>query len=406
MAPNFRILIVSSYYYPATVYGGPVAAMRQLCRALISSGQQVSVYTTNANGTGDLNVPLKIPVDVDGHSVTYFPRWWFGRRRKSFTLFFSPEMGRELQRLRPGDFDLILIHAAWGDPGRMAAKVAKHIKIPYIYYTYGGFEPWAFNHNYLKKRIYFELIERAILKMAAGIVVSNYSEAKILQDLGIRTEVRKIPCESIIYKSKMNSPIPRNKLITHFPNLKNRNFILFLSRLHFKKGLDLLIPAFATLSRNFPDWDLVLAGPDEGGYRRVLENLVKDLGLVDRVVFTGMVTGEAKTTLLTYADLFVLPSYSEGFPVVIAEALGYGRPLVITETCYVPEVEQGGAGLVVKPDRASLTIALHSMLQDDNLRRRCAARASEVAQRYFTWESVAEKSLAFYRETIQCRNTV
>ena len=83
--------------------------------------------------------------------------------------------------------------------------------------------------------------------------------------------------------------------------------------------------------------------------------MVQELGLGDRVIFTGMVTGEAKAALLTHADLFVLPSYSEGFPMVVAEAMGYGLPLVITETCYVPEVEEGGAGLVVKPDTESLT---------------------------------------------------
>ena len=90
---------------------------------------------------------------------------------------------------------------------------------------------------------------------------------------------------------------------------------------------------------------------------------------------------------------------------MVAEALGYGRPLIITETCYVPEVEERGAGLVVKPDRASLTIALRTMLRDDNLRRRCGDRATEIAREHFTWEAVGEKSLAFYWEAIQCCTT-
>jgi glycosyltransferase involved in cell wall biosynthesis len=403
VGPGLKILVISSYYQPAFIYGGPVPALHHLNQALLKSGHNLRVYTTNANGCGDLDVPLGQPVDTDGLPITYFPRCWFGRAQKPSLLFFSPAMGRQLQRLRPGDFDLILIHATWGDPGRMAAAAGRRTGIPYICYTHGGFEPWAWRHQYWKKKIYWRLIEKRILMGAAGIVVCNEAETAQLRALGVRTPIRRIPW-GVELPAPEQTP-SRERLAGVFPSLAGRPFVLFLSRLHPKKGLDLLIPAFKTLAREFPDWLLVLAGPDEGGYGAVLENLVKDLGLADRVVFTGMVTGEAKAALLTHADLFVLPSYSEGFPVVVAEAMGYGRPLVITETCYVPEVEEGGAGLVIKPERDSLTDALKVMLLDHRLRRDCAYQSRKLAQTRFSWEAVAEKSLAFYRETIQCHFT-
>lgn len=395
-----NLLVVSAYYRPAYVYGGPVESIHKRSLALSRLGHGLTTYTTAANGVGDLAVPQGQPVGVDDLPVTYFPRWWFGRRQKPSLLFFSPAMGRQLRRLRPGDFDLILIHAVWGDPGRMAAAASRRTGTPYICYTHGTFEPWAWRHRYWKKKIYWELIEKRILREAAGIVVCNEGETAQLRALGVRTPIRRIPW-GVDLPDPDRTP-PRERLREFFPALGAGPFMLFLSRLHPKKGLDLLIPAFAALTRDFPDWSLVLAGPDEGGYRAVLERLVRDLGLIDRVVFTGLVTGEAKAALLGHAGLFVLPSYSEGFPVVVAEALGYRLPMVITETCYVPEVEREGAGLVVKPLRESLAAALEIMLRDAERRRRCSAQALRLARKHFTWEAVAHKSLDFYREVMAC----
>ncbi len=165
----------------------------------------------------------------------------------------------------------------------------------------------------------------------------------------------------------------------------------------------MLLPAFAAIKDEFPEWLLVLAGPDEGGYRQVLKKMVADLDIGGRVFFLGLVTGELKSALLANASLFVLPSYSEGFPVVVAEALGYGRPIILTTSCYVPEVAQGGAGLEIPPEKEALIAALRQMLGSEDFRRSCAQKSRVVAQRYFTWEAVAEQSLAFYQEVINSR---
>jgi glycosyltransferase involved in cell wall biosynthesis len=374
-------------------------------RTLAISGRNLEVctYTTDANGAGDLNVPLRQTVMVDGLPVIYFPRWWFGRAIKPSNLFFSPEMGRQLRRLQPGDFDLILVHAAFCDPGRMTAATSRRTGIPYIYYTHGAFEPWAFKHKYWKKKVYWELVEKGVLSGAAGIVVCNEAETDLLRRLGLRTPIRRIPW-GVDIPSAGSSPV-RTKLAAWFPALADRPFWLFLSRLHPKKGLDLLILAFAALAQEFPDWLLVLAGPDEGGYRGQLERMVTDQGLEQRILFTGLVTGEAKAALLAHADCFVLPSYSEGFPVVVAEALGYGRPVVITTSCYVPEVAKGEAGLVVSSEMGALATALREMMRDTAFRGNCSQKALEVAKRHFTWEAVAKQTLDYYREVIRCHST-
>ncbi|MCG2771783.1 MAG: glycosyltransferase [Desulfobacterales bacterium] len=367
------------------------------------SGHKVTTYTTDANGAIDLTVLGQEVLMVDGLPVTYFPRWWFGRKQKPCNLFFSPIMGQQLRRLQPGAFDLILTHASFCDPGRMAAAASRRTGIPFIYYTHGGYEPWAFKHKYWKKRVYWELVEKGVLSGAAGMVVCNEAETDLLRGLRLRTPIRRIPW-GVDIPLGGSSPA-RERLAAWFPALADRPFWLFLSRLHPKKGLDLLIPAFAALAREFPDWLLVLAGPDEGGYRAQLERMVAERGLELRILFTGMVTGEAKAALLAHADCFVLPSYSEGFPVVVVEALGYGRPVVITTSCYVPEVAEGEAGLVVLPEVGALAAALREMMRDPAFRATCSQKALSLAQRCFTWEAVAKQTLDYYREVIRCHST-
>ena len=396
-----RLLMVTAYHEPAYVYGGTVSSISHLCKMFLKLEIDVKFFTTNASGTGDLETPTEKPVLVNGLLIHYFRRWWFGCTKKPSRIFFSPAMGRSLAKIKNGDFDLICIHSSFCDPGRLAFNAARRTGIPYICYTHGSFEPWAIQHKYWKKIIYMSLVERRILKHAAGIIVCNEAETKQLREMGVKTPIRKIPWGVDIPDP---DKIPnRQKLEELYPALSGRPFLLFLSRLHPKKGLDLLFPAFASLSQQFPDWLLVIAGPSESGYKEKVLKLVATLDLGNRVLLTGMVTGELKAALLAQAEFLTLPSFSEGFPMVVAEALGYGRPVVITETCYMPEVGEYGAGLVVPVQRQALTTALGEMMGDTSLRMNCSQNAIKLARNLFTWEAVAKQNLEFYREIINVK---
>jgi glycosyltransferase involved in cell wall biosynthesis len=402
MAPKkpLNILVVCAYYHPAIVYGGPVPAIHGLNKGLVEHGHAVTVYTTDANGTGDLEVPTGSAAMVDEVPVYYFKRWWFGRAAKPFTLFFCPDMGHKLARLKPGDYDLIINHAGLSDPGRMVAKAARRANIPYFYYTQGIFAPWAINYKRLKKKIYLALIEGRILQHSAGIVVCNETEIKSLEKHGITAPVKRIPW-GIEPPENLVKP-DRRALAELYPQLAGGNpYILFLSRLHPSKGLELLIPAFARVALQFPDWHLVIAGPDERGYKKVLESLIEQVGIRDRVLLPGMVTENGKAALFANADIFTLPSFSEGFSISIAEALGYGRPVIITTSCYVPEVEEGRCGLIVQPDIDALAQALSNLMGDSGLREACSLNTRKLAAEHFTWEAVIRESLAFYSEGME-----
>jgi len=399
-----NFLVVSAYYHPAEVYGGPVRSMHQRSLALARLGHTVNTLTTNANGAGDLPAFSTEPIMVDGLPVLYCPRFWFGMEKKPHYLFFSPSLKRWLKKLKPGDIDMIFVHAAWTDPARLTWIASRRTGIPYIYYTHGCFEPWALNQKYWKKRLYWHLLESRIVQGASGVVVCNSAEKQVLRDLGVTVPIRRIPWGINLSPDQRPSRPEAMEILSSL--LQGQPYLLFLSRLHPKKGLDLLIPAFATVAQEFPEWLLVLAGPDEEGTEALVRRQVAAHCLEDRVVFTGMVSGAMKHALMSQGEFFVLPSYSEGFPMAVAEALGYGLPVVITTTCHMPEVEERQAGLVIPPEQGALTASLRQMMRDENLRRSCGHNAFALAQEHFTWERVAEQSLTFYQECIKNHSTV
>ena len=395
---KLKILMVSAYYMPATVYGGPGPALHRLNRELISQGHEVTVYTTDANGNSNLEVHLGREVSVDGVPVWYFRRWWFGRTRKPLTVFISRELARKLNHLRPGEYDLIYSAGSFTDSGRVASVAARRTGTPYIYHTGGTFTPWALGHKYWKKRLYLSLVEKRILMAAGGILSHNPAEIEQLRRLGYHSLIRRTSLGVDLQESQTG--LGRGDLEDLYPTLKDRPFLLFLGRLHPIKGLDLLIPAFGELARQFPEWILVLAGPDERGYLVKVKGLIQSHQLTDRVLLTGMVGGDLKASLLSHAEFLVMPSYSEAFGVVMVEALGYGKPVIITTTCYHPEVADEGVGLVVPPEKEPLTRALGEMMASDELRRSCSAKVPEMVRRHYSWETIARKSIDFFHDVI------
>jgi glycosyltransferase involved in cell wall biosynthesis len=280
----------------------------------------------------------------------------------------------------------------------LAAKAARRTGTPYIYHTGGAFAPWALHHKYWKKKIYLSLVEKRILMAAGGILSRNPAEIEQLRCLGYPSLIRRIPLGVDI--KEVQASLGRSDLDGLYPSLRGRPFFLFLGRLHPVKGLDLLIPAFGELARQFPEWILVLAGPDERGYLVKVKELIQSHQLTDRVLLTGMVGGDLKAALLSQAEFLVLPSYSEALSMVVAEALGYGKPLVITNTCCRPEVADEGVGLVVPPEKEPLTRALGEMMASDDLRRSCSAKVPEMARRHYSWETIARKSIDFFHDVI------
>ena len=228
------------------------------------------------------------------------------------------------------DADLAHIHGLWLPLHHAAVRAARQRGIPYVVSPRGMLEPWALAHRRWKKRLAWQLYQKSDLRGAALLHATSEVEAASIRRLGLRAPIALIP-----NGVDVPSPLPAR---ARGPVRR----ALFLSRLHPVKGLPLLIEAW---SRVRPDaWELVLAGPDEGGYRAAIEALVRQAGLPDVVTFAGPVADADKWALYRTADLVVLPTHSENFGLVVAEALGAGVPVLTTKGAPWRELETHACG--------------------------------------------------------------
>lgn len=174
--------------------------------------------------------------------------------------------------------------------------------------------------------------------------------------------------------------------------------LLFLSRIHAKKGLDLLVPAWGKLTKEFPDWELLIVGPDEGGYQATVEKMIAESGCGETCWINPAVSGAEKHALLRTADLFVLPSYSEGFPMAVLEAAAHRIPVVQTNECNFPELAAAGGAWECRPKRDAVERVLReSLTAEDVERAERGSRGRELVERRYSWDQIAEQVLVTCR---------
>jgi glycosyltransferase involved in cell wall biosynthesis len=253
-------------------------------------------------------------------------------------------------------FDLIVFHGLWEYSSICGAKAARSASIPYFFFPHGMLDPWfskAFPLKHLKKQLYWFLFERRLLQGAKAVIFTSENEFRLAaKTFWPPSNYRKAIVALGVRAPEGHREQQRELFLNRFPHLRGKRFLLFLGRLHPKKGCDLLIEAFARLQ---PPLELVLAGPSSTP--EYLEELRKMAG--ERpVTFTGMITGEMKSGALAAAEALILPSHQENFGLVVAEALSFGLPVLLSSQVNISdELEADGAGLV-EPDTLSGTCAL------------------------------------------------
>jgi glycosyltransferase involved in cell wall biosynthesis len=381
-----RILHVVPTYHPAVRYGGPIRSVHGLAVAQVRQGHEVHVYTTSMDGPQDLDVALGTPVNVDGVRVWYFrvPRF----RR----LHVAPDMARRLRR-DVGGFAVLHLHSVFLWPTWKAARAAEQAGVPYVVAPRG-----MFVRNLIRSRsrwikhAWISLVERRTLARAAALHVTAEIEADELRALGLaRAPVVVIP-NGVAFPDG-EPPVAAGA----FASLPSR-YVLFLSRISWKKGLDRLLQAWTRV----PDLTLVIVGNDEEGYRPKLEAAARQLGIAHRVLFPGPASDAQKWSLYRHAELFVLPSYSENFGNVVAEAMAMGCPVVVSpEVGAASLVVEAGAGLVVSNEPDQLADALRGLLADPGLRCHMGQRGREYARRMLSWDGIAARTETLYREVLR-----
>lgn len=275
--------------------------------------------------------------------------------------------------------DGVHIHGLWEASTAMASRTARSMQKPYIVSAHGMLEPWALANKRLKKLLYAHLVERGVIAHAACLHALTQAEAEQYRAFGARAPIVIIP-NAVEVPHNLSSEL----FFSAYPQLRQRRLVLFLGRLHPKKGLDLLAKAWSQVSRNYPDAHLVLAGPDAEGTAERFTTAVESAGCVGDFTFTGMLGEAMKWSALAAAECFVLPSFSEGLSMGVLEAMGAGLPVIVTRNCNMPEVTEIGAGWVISPNVQELIVALHEMLRStpQENRARGAQGAALITNRY------------------------
>jgi len=274
--------------------------------------------------------------------------------------------------------------------------------VPSTLLVNGMLDPWSLSQHPIKKKIAMMLGYRKMLNQCAFLHLGNVDERRLIEPLGLTCPSEIIP--NGIFEDEVAGLPESGAFFKLCPGLKARPYILFLGRLHYKKGLDYLADAFAIVAAKLPDVQLVVAGPDDGE-RVNFERRIAQANLSNRVHVVGPLYGADKLAALADAACFCLPSRQEGFSVAITEALACGVPVVISDACHFPEVATEKAGFVTQLDPKEIGEALIKVLPDPRAARlSMGARGKKMVLDRYTWPKVAEQTISAYARYIRSTN--
>ncbi len=359
-------------------FGGPSRSVPALASALARNGVSVELFAGEpAAGKAAPCLP-----DASLVSTRLLP---FADRASHWTArsngFFSA------LRERAGADTVIHDNGLWLPSNHAAVAAARVLQRPLLISPRGMLTPWARQYRGLKKQLAWWLYQRRDLRSAKVLHATSPAEADGFRRAGFRQAIAMVPNGVELFPEIQNSKFK-------IQNSKTRT-VLFLARIHPVKGLANLIEAWAKIKPQC--WRVVVAGDDENGHRRELEEMIRQRQLTAQFEFTGPVQGEAKSELYRSADLFVLPSHTENFGIAIAEALAAGLPVITTRGTPWEELETRRCGWWVDIGAEPLADALQLAVQlSDAERQEMGLRGRKLIEDKYTWPAAAKKMAAVY----------
>lgn len=371
-------------------YGGPSTAIWPMVAALNRvPGVTAELVATDADGPGGRVTAEQLPATVPAR---LFPR------TRSEQWKYSPALGRWV-RERARDYDLVHIHSLWSYSTAAAARAAARSGVPYVLRPAGMLSEYCLAVRGFKKRVYWAAVEGRTVRRAAGFHCTGADEVRDV--LAVRPGATTYLIPQGIEEAAFAAPIDPGALRRRCgPAAGGRPIVLFLGRLHPVKGVaDLLLPAFARVAA---DAYLAVAGGQDAqapGHPTEVRAEIDRLGLGGRVGLLGPVAAADRWQLFDGAAAFVLPSHSENFGMVVAEAMARGCPVVVTEGVQAKaQVLASGAGRVVRRDPSELAAVLTDLLTHPDLRDALGAAGRDYARARMSWDTVAAQLAAMYAE--------
>lgn len=380
-----KVLMVTPYLSP--IYGGITKIVQEVVEALARQNCDIDLITTSAKLPPEVEYIPDTWMEKEGYRVRYCQSVY-----RDDLIFSSSFLSWLWQNI--SHYDIIHTNTIFSPIMSVVFWICRLKNKPYIVTPHGMLEPWAFQHRSGKKKPYYNLVEKNNLNGAIAIQGTATVETDNIKSLKLKPEVffapnglhRKdfitLPSSSIFYQ--------------RFPETQNKTLILFLARIHPKKGLDLLAPALATVRKHYPNTHLIIAGPDNEGFLPSIKNHFIEANCLDAVTFTGMLTGELKYSALSASDIYIAPSYSEGFSMSVLEGIASGLPSIITTGCNFPEVGINGGAKVVDINVESITSALLWCLSHPEEANKMAQRGRQFILDNYTWDQVALKLMEKY----------
>jgi glycosyltransferase involved in cell wall biosynthesis len=257
-------------------------------------------------------------------------------------------------------------------------------------------DPWSLKQRNWKKKLAMRLAFRRMLEGAASLHVLNETESSLIEPLGLSTPRKIIPNGIFLEEITRDGGSDHDDFLRAFPQLQGKPYMLFLSRLHFKKGLDLLAQAFIRAASVDQNIHLVVAGADCGA-RAAFVREINEARLQDRVHLVGELHGATKYSAIRHATCFSLPSRQEGFSLAVTEALACGTPVVISKDTHFPEAAIAGAGIETSLDPEEIALAMLQVIRAPAAVRQAMGLAGrQLVRKRFTWPRVASMTLNLY----------
>jgi len=361
--------------------GGVAAVVESLAQQQTQSGDQIHVLAAGRS-TQRLN--------TSGNSVSSATIARVGPA----TFGYAPGMWKELQNNPP---ELLHVHGLWAYSSLLALRCRRTFRSPYVVSPHGMLDPWALNNSQTKKSIARLLFENRHLRQADRLHALCASEADSIRKFGLTNPICVVP-------NGVQLPTTDASLKAPWANRspQSQHTLLFLGRIHPKKGLHNLISAWAKVdAKTSKHWSLAIAGWDQGGHAAELKQHIKELKLERQIYFTGPLFDSDKAAALQHADGFVLPSFSEGFPVAVLEAWSYGLPVVKTPECNIPEGFQANAAIGVTVEVASIAQGLSELFSlTREERTQIGQNGRELVEEKFTWDRAAAQFQEIYQSVV------
>lgn len=359
--------------------GGLYNSVRRLSQALTMAGNTVEVFALDDEYGAD-DAAAWLPI---------VPRRFRPTRPRA--LGYAPGLSRALAA---GCFDVVHQHGIWQASSLGVAAWRRRTGKPVMISPRGMLDPWALGNSGWKKRLAGRLYERANLLNAASLHALSESEARAVRVYHPGGRIDLIP-------NGTDLPVDRTAPRPTFLPDDGHKTLLFIGRIHPKKGIAELLDAFSRLKNSRPDladrWRLVIAGWDDGGHKDTMARSIAQRGLGGDVVFPGPLYGADKDAVLRHADAFVLPSHSEGLPMSVLEAWAYGLPVLMTDACNLPEGFAAGAAYRINLCPEEFLSDLEKALSAEDLAAHGVAGRALVSDR-FNWSEIARRHEEVYRE--------